>query len=106
MVYSCQEKGTGTPYAAKILKKTVSVGRAGGCGVGGDFCCQSTLVLGRGCHSGYGCRREVEWVRSAAENRPWDKHGNLQGAKGRGCLHGRGLEPALAAQVMPLLRGL
>lgn len=26
VVYSCQEKGTGAPYAAKILKKTVSVG--------------------------------------------------------------------------------
>lgn len=24
VVYSCEEKGTGAPYAAKILKKTVS----------------------------------------------------------------------------------
>lgn len=24
VVFSCQEKGTGAPYAAKILKKTVS----------------------------------------------------------------------------------
>lgn len=29
VVYSCEEKGTGTPYAAKILKKTVSVGGGG-----------------------------------------------------------------------------
>lgn len=35
VVYSCEEKGTGTPYAAKILKKTVS---GGGVGVWGCFC--------------------------------------------------------------------
>lgn len=53
MVYSCEEKGTGTPYAAKILKKTVSVG--GGV-VWGVFLLryQSTLAPGRaeGCQPG------------------------------------------------------
>lgn len=33
VVYSCEEKGTRTPYAAKILKKTVSVGGTAGLGV-------------------------------------------------------------------------
>lgn len=30
VVYSCEEKGTGAPYAAKILKKTVSARRDAG----------------------------------------------------------------------------
>lgn len=59
MVYSCEEKGTGTPYAAKILKKTVSVGRAGGAaGWGGEVSAPIPKHLGTGGAPGRarGCR--------------------------------------------------
>jgi len=46
VVYSCEEKGTGTPYAAKILKKTVSVGGWGAVGGEGGalLCSQGALA--------------------------------------------------------------
>lgn len=79
MVFSCQEKGTGAPYAAKILKKTVS-GAGEGLGRAGGVSAPLPLSTGHRSHDLGLPHGQKRWDLGWGE--PWDRQGNVLGVMG------------------------